>query len=93
MAVSDQYSRGVPMPRAILLGRLDEALDLAIGEIFTAALANCYIYAVGAAPRSRDEACNRPGWMFKPRAADSGNQCPLLGGKADIPSTCLDVRF
>jgi hypothetical protein len=31
------------MPRAILLGGLDEPLDLAIGEIFTA-LANCYIY-------------------------------------------------
>ena len=44
MAVSDQDSRGVPMPRAVLLGGLDEPLDLAIGEIFTAALANCYIY-------------------------------------------------
>src|SRR6516165_1890063 len=44
MAVSDQDSRGVPMPRAVLLGGLDEALDLAVGEIFTAALANCYIY-------------------------------------------------
>jgi hypothetical protein len=32
------------MPRAVLLGGLDEALDLAVGEIFTAALANCYIY-------------------------------------------------
>jgi hypothetical protein len=40
VAVSD----GVPMPRAVLLGGLDEPLDLAIGEIFTAALANCYIY-------------------------------------------------
>ena len=37
MAVSDQDSRGVPMPSAVLLGGLDEALDLAIGEIFTAA--------------------------------------------------------
>src|SRR5262249_58471046 len=44
VAVSDQDGRGVPMPRAVLLGGLDEALDLAIGEIFTAALANCYIY-------------------------------------------------
>ena len=42
MAVSDQDSRGVPMPRAVVLGGLDELLDLAIGEIFTAALANCY---------------------------------------------------
>jgi hypothetical protein len=32
------------MPRAVLLGGLDEALDLAVGEIFTAAPANCYIY-------------------------------------------------
>jgi len=32
------------MPGAVLLGGLDEPLDLAIGEIFTAALANCYIY-------------------------------------------------
>ena len=44
MAVSDQDSRGVPMPRAILLGGLDEPFDLPVGEIFTAALANCYIY-------------------------------------------------
>src|SRR6516165_5777254 len=44
MAVSDRDSRGVPMPRAVLLGGFDEPLDLAIGEIFTAALANCYIY-------------------------------------------------
>src|SRR5262249_4846266 len=44
MAVSDQDSRGVPMPRAVLLGGLDEALDLSVGEIFTAALANCYLY-------------------------------------------------
>src|SRR6516162_33921 len=44
VAVSDQDSRGVPMPRAILLGGLDEALNLPVGEIFTAALANCYIY-------------------------------------------------
>src|SRR5215471_9583594 len=39
VAVSDQDSRGVPMPRAVLLGGLDEALDLPVGEIFTAALA------------------------------------------------------
>ena len=44
MAVSDQDSRGVPMPRAVLLGGLDEPLDLPVGKIFTAALANCYIY-------------------------------------------------
>src|SRR6516162_7022614 len=44
MAVSDQDRRGVPVPRAVLLGGLDEALDLPVGEIFTAALANCYIY-------------------------------------------------
>jgi pyridoxine/pyridoxamine 5'-phosphate oxidase len=38
VAVSDQDRRGVPMPRAVLLGGLDEALDLPVGEIFTAAL-------------------------------------------------------
>ena len=54
VAVGVQDSRGVPMPRAVLLGGLDEALDLAIGEIFTAALANRYIYEVGAASRSRE---------------------------------------
>jgi hypothetical protein len=43
MAISNQDSRGVPMPRAVLLGGLNEALDLSVGEIFTAALANCYI--------------------------------------------------
>jgi hypothetical protein len=42
VAVSDQDSGGVPMPRAVLLGGLDDALDLPVGEIFTAALANCY---------------------------------------------------
>ena len=42
--LSDQDSRGVPMPRAVLLGGLDEPLDLPVGKIFTAALANCYIY-------------------------------------------------
>ena len=44
MAVRDQDSRGVPMPRAVRLGGLDEPFDLPVGEIFTAALANCYIY-------------------------------------------------
>jgi hypothetical protein len=33
MAVSDQDSGGVPMPRAVLLGGLDEALDLPIGGV------------------------------------------------------------
>jgi hypothetical protein len=42
MAVSDQDSRGVPMPRAVLLRGLNEAPDLPVGEIFTAALANRY---------------------------------------------------
>jgi hypothetical protein len=32
------------MPGAVLLGGRDEPLDLPVGEIFTAALANCYIY-------------------------------------------------
>jgi len=45
VAVSNQDRRGVPMPRAVLLGGLDEPLDLPVGEIFTAALANCYIYS------------------------------------------------
>jgi hypothetical protein len=44
VAVSDQDRCGVPMPRAVLLGGLNEELDLPVGEIFTAALANCYIY-------------------------------------------------
>src|SRR5215472_2757513 len=44
VAVSDQDSGGVPMPRAVPLGGLDEALDLPVGEIFTATFANCYIY-------------------------------------------------
>src|SRR5262249_41702873 len=43
-AVSPQDRRGVPMPRGVLLGGLGEPLDLAVGKIFTAALANCYIY-------------------------------------------------
>jgi hypothetical protein len=32
------------MPRAVLLGGLDEPSDFPVGEIFTAALVNCYIY-------------------------------------------------
>jgi hypothetical protein len=36
--------RSVPMPRPVLLGGLDEPLDLSLGEIFAAASANCYIY-------------------------------------------------
>src|SRR5215472_1589756 len=64
MAVSDQDSRGVPMPRAVLLGGLDEPLHLPVGEIFTAALANCYIYC---------------GWsrLAKPRVFH-GNSPPTL---------------
>jgi hypothetical protein len=44
VALSDQDSRGVAIPRAVLLGGLDEPLDLPIGEIFTAPLTNRYIY-------------------------------------------------
>jgi hypothetical protein len=33
MAVSDQDSRGVPMPRAVLLGGLNKPLDLALGQV------------------------------------------------------------
>jgi hypothetical protein len=44
VAVSDQDRRAVPMPRPVLLGGLDEPFDLPVDEIFTAALANCYIY-------------------------------------------------
>jgi hypothetical protein len=44
VAVGNQDGRGVPMPGAVLLGSLNEALDLPLGEIFAAALANCYIY-------------------------------------------------
>jgi hypothetical protein len=44
MAVGYQDRRGVPMPRAVLFGGLDEPLDLSLGQIFAAALANCYIY-------------------------------------------------
>jgi hypothetical protein len=32
------------MPGAVPLGGLDEPLDLSLGQIFAAALANCYIY-------------------------------------------------
>jgi hypothetical protein len=32
------------MPGAVLFGGLNEPLDLSVGEIFTAALTNCYIY-------------------------------------------------
>jgi hypothetical protein len=44
VAVSDQDSGGVPMRRAVLFGGIDQPLDLSVGEIFPAALANCYIY-------------------------------------------------
>jgi hypothetical protein len=44
VTVSNQDSRSVAMPRAVLLGGLDEPLDLPVGEVFTAAPTNCYIY-------------------------------------------------
>jgi hypothetical protein len=44
VAVGDQDGRGVPVPAAVLLGGLDEPLDLPLGQIFAAAPANCYIY-------------------------------------------------
>jgi hypothetical protein len=44
MAVGNQDGGGVPMPRPVLLGGLDEPLDLSLGQIFAAASANCYIY-------------------------------------------------
>jgi hypothetical protein len=44
VAVGNQDRRGVPMPGAVLLGGLDEPLELSLGEIFAAASANCYIY-------------------------------------------------
>ena len=44
MAVGNQDGRSVPVPRPVLLGGLDEPLDLSLGQIFAAALANCYIY-------------------------------------------------
>ena len=34
----------VPMPGSVLLGGLDEPLDLPFGQIFPTAFANCYIY-------------------------------------------------
>ena len=44
VAVRDQDGRGVPTPGAVLLGGLNEPLDLPLGQIFAAASANCYIY-------------------------------------------------
>ena len=53
MAVGNQDGGGVPMPRPVPLGGLDEPLDLSLGQILAAASANCYIYEVGADFRSR----------------------------------------
>jgi hypothetical protein len=44
VAVGNQDGRGVPMPGAVVLGGLDESLDLSLGQVFAAALADCYIY-------------------------------------------------
>ena len=44
VALGNQDGCGIPMPGSVLFGGLDEPLDLPVGEIFTAALANCYIY-------------------------------------------------
>jgi hypothetical protein len=54
VAVGDQDGDRVPVPGAVLLGGLDKPLHLPLGEIFASASANCYIYEVGAATRSRD---------------------------------------
>jgi hypothetical protein len=48
-------SRGVPMPRAVLLGGLDEALDLPVGEIYSRLRWPTVTFTeVGAASRSRE---------------------------------------
>jgi hypothetical protein len=44
VAVGNQDGSGVPMPRPVLLGGLDEPFHLSLGQIFAAASANCYIY-------------------------------------------------
>ena len=44
VAIGDQDGRGIPMPVSVLLGGLDEPLDLPFGQIFPTASANCYIY-------------------------------------------------
>jgi hypothetical protein len=44
VAVGDQDGCGVPVPGSVLLGGLDEPLDLPFGQIFPTAFANCYIY-------------------------------------------------
>ena len=44
MAVGNQDGRSVPVPGAVLLGGLDDPIDLPLGQIFAAAPANCYIY-------------------------------------------------
>ena len=51
VAVGDQDRRRVPMPAAVLLGGLDEPLDLPFCQVFSAASANCYIF--GARSRCR----------------------------------------
>src|SRR5262249_31123090 len=108
MAVTDQDSRGVPMPRAVLLGGLDEALNLPVGEIFAAALANCYIYGGWSRfvkPRvfhgNRPPACSYC-YRFsrrcnRPRmdvqAQGRGFGMSAFGGRADIAWRCADVCF
>ena len=86
MAVSDQDSRGVPMPRAVLLGGLDEALDLPVGEIFTAALANCYIYAVEPPREAASFPWKQPSGLFRRVTDLDGCSSPappdLAGGSA-----------
>jgi hypothetical protein len=44
VAVGNQDGRSVPMSRPVLLGGLDEPLDLPLGQIFAPPPANCYIY-------------------------------------------------
>jgi hypothetical protein len=40
----DGHGGGVPMPRPVLLGGLDEPLNLSLGQIFASAFTNCCIY-------------------------------------------------
>ena len=45
MAIGNEYGSGVPMAPAVILRRLHEAFDLALGEVFAgAAFGHCYIY-------------------------------------------------
>jgi hypothetical protein len=69
VAVSDQDSRGVPMPRAVLLGGLNETLAIAAVQAGKATrIQICVRHATEAEVETANERAAEAAWKAGPRA-------------------------